>query len=113
VALLEARGGELAVAPACALGVGEVAVLGMRDLLDRFADELALGVAEDLGQAPVELQKAPAEIDVRDARAGELESLAKARLRGAQRLLGVSLGGDVGAGGDDPVTGGRARAARG
>src|SRR4051812_3309979 len=112
VALLEARHVQLARAHPRALPVGEVAVLGMRDLLDRAADELAFGVAEDRAQAAVDAHEAPLQVDVRDAGGGELEGLAEARLALAQGVLGVAPRGDVGDRRDHAVPVRRARLAQ-
>src|SRR5207247_6855156 len=92
------------------LRMGRVAVLGMRDLLHRAADQLLLAVAQDLAQAAVHLHEAAAEIDVGDAGGRELESLPVERLARAQRDLRMALLGDVADGGDDAVPVGVARA---
>src|SRR5205085_2672314 len=94
---------ELAGAHPLALAVGDVAVLGVRDLLDRAADELALRVAEQLAQPPIGAHEAAIEADVRDARGGELEGLAEALLALAQRRLGLALRADVDDGRDHAV----------
>src|SRR5438105_1208527 len=95
VALLEAHRVEPALVQARALRVGEVAVLRMRDLLHRAADQLLFRVAEDLAQAAVHLHEAAGKIDVGDARGRELESVPEALLALAQRRLRLLAAGDV------------------
>ena len=58
----------------------------MRDVLAAQLEELLLGVAQDLAQAPVDPDEAPVHPDVREPRAGELEGAAKALLALAQSL---------------------------
>ena len=93
VALLEAHRVDLAHLELAARAIGHVAVLGMRDLLDRHADQLALGVADDFAQARVHAQEHAVEADMRQPRAGELERAPKARLAFGEGLLrGLALG---------------------
>jgi hypothetical protein len=87
VALLEARRRQLAAAHALALDVGHVAVVGVREILDRAADQLGLAVAEHLAQAPVDAQEAAVERHVGDAGGGELEGLAEALFALRERRL--------------------------
>src|SRR5207248_582662 len=72
-----------------ALLVRGVAIFRMRDVLHRAAGQLRLAVAEHLAQLAVDELKAPREIDVRDARGGDLEGLAKAHLAFLERELGA------------------------
>src|SRR6185503_2444023 len=94
VALLEARRVDLARADARALGVGDVAVVGVRHFLHVLSEQLLLRIAEDLAQAAVDAREAPLG-HVADARGRELEGLAEARLALLQARLGLALRGDV------------------
>src|SRR4051812_1973625 len=81
----------------------------MGDVLDRHAQQLLLGIAEDLAEAAVDAHKAAGD-DFADAGSGQLEGLAKALLALAQRALGLSARGDVADGGNDAVEVALARA---
>ena len=87
IALLEPRRLQFARAHAGARGIGLVAVLGMREFLHRAPDQLLVGIAENRAQAAVDAQEASVHVHVSDARAGELEGQAEARLAFSQRLL--------------------------
>src|SRR5438874_1201179 len=80
VAFLELHGGELAVTHQRAPLVGEVAILGMRDVLHRAADELGFAVAEHAAELSIDVDEVAAKIDLRDAGCGELEGLPEPRL---------------------------------
>ncbi len=76
--------------------IHRVAILGMRELLHRHADQLAFVIGEHLAQALVDVHEAPIQSDLRQPGTGELERAAVAFLALAQRGLGVPLRGDVG-----------------
>jgi hypothetical protein len=86
---------DLAGVEALSLGVDHFEILRVRDVAAGHADQLMLGVAEDLAKAPVDADELAVPADVRDARAGELEGAAVARFALAQRLFSVLARGDV------------------
>ena len=72
-----------------ALLIRGIAIFRMRDVLHRVADQLGLAVTEHLAELAVDPLEAAGEIDVRDARGGDLEGLAKAHLAFLERQLGA------------------------
>src|SRR5437588_5873067 len=95
IALLDAHRIDLPRVEARALRVDHVEVLGMRDLSAREAQELVLGVAEDLAQAPVHPDKATVHPDMGDPGARQLEGAPEALLVFEQRRFRLLAAGDV------------------
>ena len=85
VALFEARARALRTA---ARLVGLLAILGVRDVAHRAADQLVFVIAEHFAEARVDAQEDAVEADMRDARCGEVERLPEPPLALAQRALG-------------------------
>src|SRR5205823_3241357 len=89
VALLDMHVVDLAGVEARSLRVDDFQILRMRDVAPGHADQLVLGIPEDLAKAPVYADELAVKADVRDARAGELEGAAVARFALAQALFGL------------------------
>src|SRR5207302_6106761 len=95
VALLDEHRVDLPGIQAGALRIDHLDVVGMRDLSAREAQELVLGIAEDLAQAPVHPDKAAVHPDVGDPGARQLEGAPEALLALAQRRFRLLAAGDV------------------
>src|SRR5207248_10231252 len=89
VTLLELHRRDLAGAHAGAIDIGLIAVVGMRDLLDRAADQLGLAVAQHVAELVIDIDEAPGEVDVGDAGGCDLEGLAEAHLAFGERGFGL------------------------
>ena len=87
IALLDRERINLAGAQPGAHRVGDVLVVGVRDLLDRKVEHLLAAVAEKLAHPRVHVQVAPGVVDVGDADRRQLDRRCVALLALAQRRL--------------------------
>src|SRR5260370_17571292 len=76
---------DLPAMEAGALRLEVVEVVRMRDLYARQAEELLIGIAEDLAQPAVDPDEAPVEPDVGEPRSRQLEGAPEALFAVAQR----------------------------
>src|SRR5262249_60761334 len=77
-------------------------VVGVRDVLKGFPEQLLTGVSDDGAVRPVDAEETAGGVVVRDANGGVLERAAEPLLALPQRLLGLTEVGDIG-GGPEPL----------